>query len=621
MCGICGMMALDSTQRVDSALVRTMAHRMIHRGPDSEGYYSDNTVALGFRRLSIIDLETGDQPQPNEDKSIVVVFNGEIYNFLELRSLLETKGHCFRTRSDTEVIVHAYEEYGSECLTRLRGMFAFALWDSRRQTLFLARDRLGKKPLFYCSHGKAFYFASEMKALAAVPSIGRDLDFRALDQYLTYQYIPPPRTILASIRKMSPASFMTVGRDGKEPVEKSYWSLGYQPKSTASMDDAALEIRSIVSDAVKLRMVSDVPLGALLSGGIDSSITVALMSQWADRPVRTFTIGFEESGFDEMPFARELARRFGTDHHELMVTPDAVEAMPKVAYHLDEPMADPSAVPTYYVAAMAAKDVKVVLTGDGGDESFGGYRIYASVLRWMRLSRVLGFTKPFLKPIKNILPSKLRTFTEISRYSLAEHFLRQESISSRSRRTALYSPDMLGHLDSMDETERYLCDQFENDGLGDLDQMMRADIHGYLPGDLLVKMDRMSMAHSLEARSPFLDQEVVEAAARLPERFKRDGGQGKVILRRAFADLLPPDVWTRPKQGFAVPVSSWLRGPLREMVHDTLLSQGLMDLGVFSKRAAEAAIRDHEAKTQDLGHLLWALLILELWRRSIFISA
>lgn len=626
VCGICGVLSFDALPPDSRELVRSMSDQLVHRGPDSDGFHADDHIALGFRRLSIIDLSTGNQPISNEDGTVWIIFNGEIYNFQSLRPQLEASGHHFRSQTDTETIVHAYEQYGLDFVQHLRGMFAFAIWDARQGRLVLTRDRLGKKPLYYYQSNGQLLFASEMKALLQSRIVPRQLDLVALDEYLTYQYIPAPHTILQGVRKLPPGHLLVADVYARQVRVHCYWQLDYLPKLQLDEVEAAERLRASLTEAVQLRLISDVPLGALLSGGVDSSIVVGLMAQAMDRPVKTFSIGFEESEYNELPHAREIARRFGTDHREFIVRPEAIDVASKIVHYLDEPMADSSAIPTYYVAQMARQHVTVVLTGDGGDEAFAGYNRYGAVLSLTSLSKLPRWLlQGMMRPALGILPVGLdykrilargRTLTEVSHLSLGEHFLRQETIFSRSQRIALYTPELRRRMAAC-QAEEYMLSHFDQmDGLGPLDQMLSADTLTYLPGDLLVKMDRMTMAHSLEARSPFLDQEVVQLATRLPEAYKRVGNSGKVLLKRAFADLLPPQIRARPKQGFGVPLEHWFRHELREFGYEILMGDQAQKRGFFQACAVQRLLDEHQQGRLDHSHQLWALLVLELWHRQ-----
>lgn len=617
MCGICGLVDLDAP--ASDELLRAMSTQLTHRGPDADGFFLDGPIGLGFRRLRIIDLNTGDQPISNETGSIQVVFNGEIYNFQELRRTLEAKGHVFRTQSDTETIVHGYEEYHEQCVQHLRGMFAFAVWDAERRRLFLARDRLGKKPIYYYKDDHRFVFASELKALLQCAEVPRRLNPEAVEDYLSYGYIPAPRSILANVFKLPPAHSLTFDLDSRTLKVCSYWTPHYGPKHTNTFDDTVVELRQVLSEAVRLRLISDVPLGALLSGGIDSSIVVGLMAEHSSRPVKTFSIGFDEEGFNELPCAREVARRFSTDHHELIVRPEAGNVLPDLVWHLDEPMADASALPSYYVAQMARRHVTVVLNGDGGDEAFAGYKSYGAVMAYQRYQSLpswirQGLIEQLLKAVPNGLPSS-HTFSRAKRLvqqsgmSLESQFSRWMTLYSLDERRSLYTDGT-----ALPPAREFNGNAHTDDhSLGVLDWMLRNDTLNYLPGDLLVKMDRMTMAHSLEARSPLLDQDVVEFAARLPESYKRKGKIGKYILKAAFRDLLPPGLVRRTKHGFSVPVDRWFRNGLKPLATEIL--QSARERGLFSADYMTRLWNQHQAG-HNHGHQLWALLVIELWQRQ-----
>jgi asparagine synthase (glutamine-hydrolysing) len=629
MCGICGIIEFDGLHPKNVDLTRKMADQLTHRGPDNAGYYHDNHCSFGFRRLSIIDLNTGDQPIRNEDGSVWIVFNGEIYNYRELRSQLEVKGYRFSTQTDTETIIHAYEEYGVDCLQYLDGMFAFAIWDAKQRKLFLARDRFGKKPLYYYLTRNSILFASELKALLQSPQVPRDIDLKSLDEYLTYHYVPAPHTILRDVCKLSPAHYLVVSSDNPEPIIRAYWQLEYQPKLDLSKNEAAQLIRSTMSNAVRARMISDVPLGALLSGGVDSSIVVGLMAEASSHPVKTFSIGFEEEAYDELEYARMIAKRFKTDHHEYIVHPEAASIIPKVVRFLDEPMADASAIPTYYVAQMARQHVTVVLNGDGADEIFGGYTRYSATQKLRQLSRIPRWLiRGLLKPILDSWPESLnygrirqrgQTFVEVSPLTFSEHYLRQCTTFSYPQRESLYLPEIADLIKKSNHSssEDYLLSMFHPDGgLGSVDQMLRADILAYLPGDLLVKMDRMCMANSLEGRSPFLDYHLAELVGQLPGTYKHQGNRGKIILKQAFADLLPEEIRTRKKQGFGVPLESWFHNELRDMTWDILRSRRMIERGIFDIKTIKDLLEQHQNGQRDCSQQIWTLLVLEVWQQQ-----
>jgi len=597
-----------------------------HRGPDSRGVHVDAGVGLGIQRLRVIDLETGDQPIFNEDRSVVVVLNGEIYNFQELRVQLRARGHMFATRSDTEVIVHLYEEQGRECVRSLHGMFAFALWDSRKRELLIARDRVGKKPLFYSHLAGRLTFGSELPALLEDPEIPRDLDHRALDCYYAYQYVPAPMSAFAAIRKLPPASTLT-WREGEIEIER-YWRLDYTRKRRiGSREEVYAETREQIEAAVRRRLVADVPLGAFLSGGIDSSVIVAAMAR-ATSEVKTFSIGFEETAFDELPHARRVAQQFATDHHEFVVVPSAVEILPELVRHYGEPFADSSAIPSFYLSRMARAHVTVALNGDGGDESFAGYNRYAGNAYAARLDRIPISVRRALAAAAQRLPpspepasarNRLRRLAGSLPLSAPDRYARYMSCLDGEQRAALYT----------DEYRREIGDSLAPEiirsawGLhsGEIvDALLEADVETFLPGDLLVKMDIATMAYSLEARSPLLDHELMEFAASLPAELKVQGREKKVVLREAAAEWLPRDLLDRPKQGFGVPLARWFREDLRELAFETLLAPAAVDRGYFRRDEVESLLRRHVEGREDLSGPLWTLLVAELWHRQ-FVDA
>ena len=630
MCGIAGV--VETRDRpADLPLVRRLCEVLGHRGPDDEGYHAEGPVALGQRRLAILDLAGGHQPLSNEDGTVWITFNGEIYNFRELRERLAGLGHRFATRSDTETIVHAYEQYGPECVKELRGMFAFALWDRPRQTLLLARDRVGKKPLFHTAVDGQWVFASELQALLRHPGLMREVDVSALDEYLTYGYVPAPKTILRGVYKLPPAHYLTLRlREDRGPeirVER-YWRLVYEPKLRLSEGEAADGLLEVLKEAVRLRMIADVPLGALLSGGIDSSIVVALMSRLSDRPVKTFSVGFDEQEFNELPHARRVAERCGTEHHQLIVRPNALEVLPTLVRHYGEPYADSSAIPSYYVAKLTRDHVKVALNGDGGDECLAGYERYAGGLLADRYGRIPAVVRGLaIEPLSRLLPAsgsrrsrlrQARRFLGVAGQPAAERYLHWIGYVSTTEKAALYSPDFQEHL-AGHRAESWLLEMWErltSAGLGPLDRMLALDVESYLPYDLLVKMDIATMANSLEARSPFLDHYVMEFCARLPASYKLRGTRLKHLLKRVGAGLLPPETLTRRKMGFGVPVGRWMRGELRSWMEDLLLSPRALKRGYFEADALRQLMWSHVDGREDHSSKLWALLWLELWHRE-----
>jgi asparagine synthase (glutamine-hydrolysing) len=633
MCGIAGLLDLQG-RKAERTLLERMNARLIHRGPDEEGYYINCSAALAQRRLRIIDLCTGKQPLANEDESVWVTFNGEIYNYRELRRDLERTGHRFATQSDTEVIVHAYEQFGKECVKHFRGMFAFGLWDLRQKTLLLARDRVGKKPLYYTVADGQFVFASELQALIQHPGIRREPDPVAIDQFLTYGYIPAPRTIYRNVFKLPPASLLTVrlnegGASAYDLGTERYWQLEYAPKQSLSETEAVEATLEKLTEAVRLRLVADVPLGALLSGGIDSSLVVAIMSRLSSQPVRTFSIGFDEREFDELPYARMVAERYGTDHHEMIVRPDALEVLPQLVRHYGEPYADSSAIPSYYVARMTRQHVTVALNGDGGDECFGGYERYlgnnlASVYR--RVPRLLrrGLIEPLSRCIPEGLPRrhllrKAKRFVRDASLPQADCYAKWVTFVRPEQKRELYTPQFKQQLGDNDG-ERWLLEEAEavrKSGLDGLDTVLALDVRSYLPFDLLVKMDIATMANSLEARSPFLDHELMEFAARLPSHYKVRGRVLKYLLKEVGRELLPPPIMQRRKMGFGVPVGAWIQGQLRPLLDDLLLSERSARRGYFQVEYVRQLAASHAEGKQENTSQLWALLCLELWHREI----
>lgn len=643
MCGIVGGVWTESRHALPADVLARMMDVMRHRGPDDDGTYrspgdSGPQAALGFRRLSIIDLAGGHQPLSNEDGRIWVAFNGEIYNYRELRAPLEASGHVFRTHSDTETIVHLYEEYGDDFVQHLRGMFAIAIWDDRRKRLILARDRIGQKPLFYREEAGRLLFASELKSLLQVPGAPREPDLEALDLFLTYQYVPHPRSILKGYCKLPPAH-IAVYENGELSVRR-YWQPPYEPDhDRAALADPALtgsddwsddewrsQLRSALTAAVRLRMRSDVPLGAFLSGGIDSTIITGLMQSLSERPVHTFSIGFPIAAFDERKYAREAAEHLGTQHHEHLVEPHAVDILPKLVWHYDEPFADSSAIPTMYLCEVTRKHVTVALSGDGGDELFCGYNRYQAVRLAARIDRMPaafralcgwnGWQKLLRSNEQRSLPYRGRRFLAALAQSPELRYMRWVGIFDAEARRRLYSSDALDQLSGFDATH-FVTDAYQTCWNRDIvTRTTCVDVLTYLPCDILTKVDIASMASSLEARSPFLDHHVAELAARMPLRLKQRGMQGKAILVDAFRDLLPASIQTRPKMGFGIPIAHWFRNELRTQLRDTLLSASARERGWFDPGAVEALIVEHETGRFDHGYRLWSLLVLEEWCRT-----
>jgi len=633
MCGIAGIINIDSNP--ERLLLEEMCRIMTHRGPDGEGYYIDGPVALGHRRLSIIDIEGGKQPLSNEDGTIWITYNGEIYNFLELKEELTGKGHRFKTKSDTETIVHAYEEHGIKCLEKLRGMFAFGVWDDKKKVLFLARDRLGKKPLYYYFDNKKFVFASELKAILQDKRINKKINTKAVADYLTYNYIPFPETIFRGIYKLPPGHFMTVRiiQDVKnsqidmkleERLEISvqqYWDIEYNPDYSLSEDDWAVSLREKLQEAVKLRLISDVPLGAFLSGGIDSSTIVALMSMVQDNPVKTFSIGFKEEDFSEIKYAREIAKRFGTEHYEMIVEPDAMEVLPHLAWEFDEPFADSSAIPTYYVSKMARQHVTVILSGDGGDETFAGYRRYL----WANDMHRYDWLPIALKKILFGIPAALfpegikgkGMLTHLSRDPF-ERYAGLNTFSDHNYLKNVLSRDVIADVkqnyNGKTPNYPYLKKYYDSCKSDDyLTKIQYVDTKTYLAEDILTKVDRASMLCSLETRAPLLDHEVIEFAARIPSSFKIDNSETKHILKRAMKGILPEEILFRKKMGFGVPLVYWFKKDLSEYARDILLSQNATQRNIFNVNYIQTLLENHQKKGRDLSARIWALLFFEHW--------
>jgi asparagine synthase (glutamine-hydrolysing) len=625
MCGIAGFVDADSSApapafpprlETEFSLVHRMCDVIRHRGPDDEGIHVEPGIGLGMRRLSIIDLQGGRQPIHNETNTVWVVFNGEIYNYLELRAELEALGHRFLTSSDTESIVHAYEQWGEGAFVRLRGMFGIALWDRPRRTLLLARDRAGIKPLHYAERNGRLYFASEIKSLLAAGAVDRRLNPAALDHYLAFLYTPRDASIFGGVHKLPPGHYLR-WHDGAAEV-RQYWQIGAEETFNGSELDAAEALRAVLQDAVRCHMLSDVPLGAFLSGGVDSSTVVALMSRVSSTPVKTFSIGFDEPGFDELDHARVVARHFGTDHHEFVVRPDGLGILDSLIAQFDEPFADSSAIPTWYVSEMARRHVTVVLSGDGGDELFGGYDQYLAppwVQRFDRL-RVPGL-RAAAAAIWPKLPHGARgkNFLRHVAQGVKGRHLDSMAFFHADEREALYSPDMRGLVEL--DAERTLGRHFDRfSRLPPASAMMKFDFETYLPEDVLTKVDRMSMAHSIESRVPLLDNQVIEFAASLPSRLKINAGRRKHVLKEALRPLLPPAILDRRKQGFGVPLGVWFRGGLTDLFSDVLGASAVRQRGYFEPRFVDRLLKEHLSSQRDHTLRLWQLLVFELWHRE-----
>ena len=618
MCGIAGF--IDFANAGDVRQVQKMLGQMVHRGPDDHGLFDDSSgspqVALGHRRLSILDLsQSGHQPMTNEDGSLWVVLNGEIYNYLELRKELSAKGHRFNSTSDTETVLHLYEEYSTDCVQYLRGMFAFALWDSKHRTLFIARDRLGKKPLYYAQIPGRLYFASEIQALYPIQAIGRTLDLTALDLYLAHSYIPSPYSIYKEIKKLPPASTLIV-KNQNISIQK-YWSLDFAPKLNISFDEAKERLLAHLEDATRIRLYSDVPLGCFLSGGTDSSIVVALMSKLSSTPVKTFSIGFPEREFDETPYARVVASHCQTEHYEYQVDPKNIEILPKLVAHYGEPYADSSALPTWYLSAMTRKHVKVALNGDGGDESFAGYNWYEQGNRFAERNRycptvLAKFLKIMIPDWSGTKGRRVKGLMQMLAKNPAARFANLRIEVKRAARNEMYAPEIGRQINST--ADDYLPELYlRGNGADELDRMLYTDIMSYLPEDLLVKVDRATMAHSLEARSPFLDHKLMEFVAKLPSNYKLRNGRKKHILKETVAPLFPVGFLDRPKMGFSVPLRSWFRGELKSYTRERILKGKLALSGIFNNNFLSRIIDERISKGVDLGSLSWRFLVLAEW--------
>ncbi|HXJ69179.1 MAG TPA: asparagine synthase (glutamine-hydrolyzing) [Verrucomicrobiae bacterium] len=629
MCGIAGKLNFEQDRAVDPGLIQRMCDVIAHRGPDDAGVWCDGPIGLGHRRLAVIDLsELGRQPMCTADGSLWITFNGEIYNYLELRQELEQHGYQFRSRTDTEVILNLYHRDGIECLQRLRGMFAFAIWDTRRRELFLARDRVGKKPLCYHADEYGITFGSEIKAVLQDPDVDREPDPVAIHHYLTYQCVPAPLCAFTGVHKLHPGHYL-LARHGHFEVRR-YWKLSHRPKFAAATARERrlleLELLQRLDEATSLRMAADVPVGAFLSGGVDSGAVVAMMSDRSSAPVRTFSIGFEDGAYNELAYARKVARHFGTDHTEFVVKPDALEVLPQLVWHFDEPFADASAIPTWYLSKLAREHVTVALSGDGGDESFAGYDRHVA----NHFAGRLGALKPLLgsrafRHALDLLPGgagstspgwRLKRFVEqLGREPQARNaaWLAHFDLDTKHE---LYSAAFRHWAGARDAEEMLYARYREADADNFTDATLYADIHSYLPDTLLVKLDIASMAHGLEARSPFLDHEFMEFAARLPEDMKLQGGRTKVALKRALRGVLPDDVLDRRKMGFNAPLDRWLRRELKELSYDLLLSLRARSRGYFQPRFVERMLHEHSQGTRNWHTQIWNLMMLESWHRA-----
>ena len=622
MCGICGIYNFETNKPVSSDILKAMADTMVHRGPDDEGFYVSGSIGLGHRRLSIIDLEGGHQPMDNENQAIWVISNGEIYNFVELRSRLEKKGHIFKTRSDTEVIVHLYEEYGEQCFQYLHGMFAIAIWDGQNKKLVLARDRVGKKPLFYFYDGSRIAFASELKAILKLPDITREIDLEALSDYFSLLYIPAPKSIFKKIRKLRPGHYLVVSKSGIREVE--YWDISFARTFEMTEEEWCERLLDVYSEAVRQRLISDVSLGAFLSGGVDSSSVVAMMSKLMGGPVITSSIGFEEKEFNELDYARKVADQFKTECYEEIVRPDAVGIIDKLAWYYDEPFADSSAIPTYYVSKVARKHVIVSLSGDGGDENFAGYRRYyfekrENILRDyfpLRIRRPIFGTLASIYPKADWAPQIFRakaTFESLA-CSPIEGYFRSMSAVRPSLKAELLHYDIRQELAGYDTMNifRHYYEKADTDD--PVSRIQYVDIKTYLTDDILTKVDRASMANSLEVRVPILDHKFMELVAGIPSSLKLKGRVGKYILKKAFENILPYEILYRKKMGFAVPLACWFRKELKDLAYNTIFSYNSND--ILNRTTVERIWREHQSGLRDRSTELWTILMFRMWEQT-----
>jgi asparagine synthase (glutamine-hydrolysing) len=621
MCGIVGIVNVGETA-VERSVLERMNHAIFHRGPDEDGFYLNKNVGLAMRRLAIIDLAGGQQPIFNSDKTKAIVFNGEIYNFQSLRADLEKRGHRFYTNSDTEVIVHLYDEYGADCVNYLRGMFAFAIWDEREKSLFIARDRLGKKPLLY-SHQKNgdLIFGSEFRALLSHPKVGREVDYEAIDSYLSYLCVPAPQTAFKEIRKLEPGHWL-LWKNGEIKTQR-YWVPDFSKKLKISKAEAEEETLRILRESVKLRMISEVPLGAFLSGGVDSSTVVALMAEQSSQPIKTYSIGFEEQDFSELKYAKKVAEHVGADHHEFIVKPNALEVLPILVEHYGEPYADSSAIPTYYVSKETRRHVTVALNGDGGDESFAGYERHAAMLLAEKYHQLPALArKLFIETPTNLIPTSeikrsrvrdVKRFLQAASMPKVERYFRWTSTFHYQGKEDLYTKEFTQTV-AANKPLRFLEYWFQKaNGTGLLDATLLTDQMTYLPNDLLVKVDIASMAVSLEARSPFLDHNLIEFAATLPEKLKMKRFETKSLLKQIAAKLVPREVIYRRKMGFGVPVGKWFRHEMKGFVPEILLSEKSLQRGIARPETVKRLVNEHINANRDHTFQIWTLLMLELW--------
>jgi len=622
MCGIAGFVDFWDEKRIDAdarrVLLKDMCDVIRHRGPDDDGFLLKHGVALGMRRLSIIDLSGGAQPISGEDGSVTIVFNGEIYNFQELTPELEKRGHVFKTHCDTEAIVHTYEEYGTACANHLRGMFAFAIWDDKKRELYIARDRVGKKPLYYTiTRGGTLVFGSEIKSILQHPDVTREIDLEALDAYFTTGYIADPLTIFQNVHKLPPGYFLTFAA-GRVRTEQ-YWDFKFEPLDSRNPEDYVEELRALLDESVRLRLISDVPLGAFLSGGVDSSTVVALMAHQMSQPVKTFSIGFHEDSYNELKYARLTAKKLGTDHHEFFVTPQICDIIDDLVWHFDEPFADPSAIPTFMVSKLARDHVTVALSGDGGDELFAGYTHYVvqeSRRAFSALPKAL--RAGVIRPLSYRLPHGAWGRNYLHNISLdpIDRYLDSLSYFTELGKKSLYTSEFMSALHMTDRVARRFREYAARVKTNEpLDELLYIDSKTYLPGDILTKVDRMSMATSLEVRVPLLDHKLIDFVTRVPASLKMVGTQTKQLLKRVAKDLIPAEILDRPKQGFGIPLEQWINRQLRDQIRDLLSEPRTRQRGYVNYDYVDLILDEHDKGRRDHSQPLWSLLILELWHR------
>ncbi len=627
MCGICGVIIPNQDRRMDKSVLKRMTDSLKHRGPDDEGFFINDFVGIGHRRLSIIDLAGGHQPIYNEDKSKLIVFNGEIYNFQENREFLLKKGHQFRTSSDTEVILHLYEEFGTSCVEKLRGMFAFAIYDIKEKTLFLARDRLGIKPLYYYFYNGKFIFGSEIKAILEYDDVNIDIDIEALSDYLSYLYIPAPKSIFKHVKKLAAGHWLLLKNENL--IIQKYWDLQFETNNSLSENEWTEKLQSLLEESIKVRLISEVPLGAFLSGGLDSSLVVSIMAGLKQEPVITNSIGFKEKEFNEIDYAREVSNLFNTEHHEYFVNPLNVEILDKLAWFYDEPFADSSALPTYFVSKMTRENVKVALSGDGGDENFAGYRrYYFDYLENELRMKIPSFLKisiikllALAYPKADWLPQIFRAKTLLTNISLdhAEAYFNSMTHFNYNKKSKLLNPDVLYDLNDYDSFLLFRNHFDNSDDCDDLSRIQYLDIKTYLVDDILTKVDRASMANSLEVRVPLLDHKFMELVAQIPAHFKLRGKTGKYLFKKFAETKLPHQIIHRKKTGFSIPLDSWFRNELKFVFEEEVINTTSPINNILNKNYIRELWRNHQNKMNNYGVQLWTILMFEKWYQN-FIS-